>query len=141
MKPYLFCIDDVDEFGVAVDQTKFFGHDDGSHNRRFDIIFKPCTPQKLTNENKHLKDTKCIANLDSKKDLEGLLQRSIDYLGTPEVKLVYNHERIDTSEKSWGSQSIKKEMKLASKSFSASVPTYFHYHLRRDILIDETQLV
>ena len=141
LKPHLFCINDTDEMGNAINQTKFFGPDDGSFNRRIDIIFKPCTPQMLTAENKHLKDKKCLANLADKQSMAERLRKSIEYLGEPEVKLVYNNQRIDTSENSWGKDTVKHEMKLVSKSFSAARPTYFHYHLRQDVLIDEASLI
>lgn len=97
LKPHLYCIDETDEKGNKIDQTSFFGHTDGTLNRRLDIIYKPCTPQKLTDANKHLVNSRCLANLNNKKSLKRRLKKSIDYLGEPELKLVYNHERIDTS--------------------------------------------
>jgi len=90
LKPYLFCVNDTDVDGNALENNTFFGPNDGSFNKRIDIKYKPCTPKMLTDENRHEENRTCLADLNDKDSVRARLEKSIKYLGEPEFKLVYN---------------------------------------------------
>jgi len=59
-------------------------------HRRLDIIFKPCNPEMITDENRKFVDEKCLADLNDTTSLENRLKKSQKYLGNSEIKLIYN---------------------------------------------------
>jgi hypothetical protein len=57
------CLNEFDENGELIN-FDIYGPDEPSSHRRLDIEFRPCHPERLTEQNKHLKDELCLADMD-----------------------------------------------------------------------------
>jgi hypothetical protein len=115
LKKHLWCLNDTDYNGQPIHETEFYGPDDGSSHRRLDIIYQPCTPEKITEDNMHLVNEKCMANFQDMNSLQSRLKKSINYLGDPVVKIYHNRQRVSTSQENYGDKAIKSESKILSK--------------------------
>ena len=127
LKPHLWCLNDSDDQGNVLTQQSFYGPIDGTSHRRLDIIYQPCIPRQLDENNKHMEGEKCLADYHDLDNLEDRLTKSIEYLGTPVVKIYHNWERVSTSQSVYGAESIISESKIISKQFSTKMPTWFHF--------------
>jgi hypothetical protein len=85
-----FCINEIDENGNKVD-LEFFGNVSAtvSSHKILSIIFDVCTPEELTAENAHLRDSKCIAPLEGP-GRQNLLEEAREYLESPVISFLSN---------------------------------------------------
>ena len=83
----------LDNKGKAIEKS-IYGNP-GAEYRSIDLNIIPCIPKQLTEENKHLVDTECIADLTSPSALKKKFNESKAYLGRPSLGIVYNYDRLD----------------------------------------------
>ena len=133
-----YCLDKIDTNGRPLN-TSLFGKDDIVVHRRLDIIFTPCIPQQLTEENKHLQKKMCLADLNSPTDLERKKQESIAYLKEPNLVTMTNKETLDIT--SFGEDTFKYSSHLKNQQFSALDPTWVRVFLEKSVLEDESELL
>ena len=77
------CINDLDSEGKPIQDHLFGATGSSKQAATLEVNFKPCKPKQLTDKNKHLVNTECIADLNDKRSLKKKLQDSKDYLGRP----------------------------------------------------------
>ena len=56
-----FCINDLDVNGKKINK-KLYGNSDVQENRTFNLVYRPCIPEQLTDENKDKEDELCLAD-------------------------------------------------------------------------------
>ena len=96
-KNVMQCINSEDSQNKPL-PTKLWGPDENSNHRNFDIVFKPCDPIEMTDENKHLIDKQCITNFTDTNGTHSIaakLKNAIEYVKTPELLMITNDERPD----------------------------------------------
>ena len=63
-----YCINDLDINGKKINK-KLYGMSDVQENRTFGLVFRPCIPEQITEENKDKEDELCLADYNDKTSL------------------------------------------------------------------------
>lgn len=129
----LYCFDDIDLEG-RVWNKNLFGFNEDEAFRKFDLVYLPCIPEQITDENKHLASSKCLADYNNKKSLEERLQKSIDYSKKPRLTFVYNSERFQPFK--FGEKTIARESKVKSLQYKATKPSWVRFRTGIDMIED-----
>jgi hypothetical protein len=126
----LLCMNDTDDKGNAVNQ-RLYSPDENTNHRRVELIFKPCVPKVMTSDKNDTDyNSECLVRNSTRLAYSEKLNEVVDYLGTPELIFVYNHEKLDL--KKFWSESIFHDVNIMNYQWDAQHPVFLLNHIHRD---------
>jgi adenine C2-methylase RlmN of 23S rRNA A2503 and tRNA A37 len=114
-------MDELDLDGKEIDR-KLWGTDWRHNNRRFEIVFKPCTPVQKNSDNQDSTDLCLVDDINDDVELQHKLNSIIDDLKTPVMNLYANQQVVDISK--YGDKTIKNVSKFFTSTFNPGVPSW-----------------
>jgi hypothetical protein len=87
----MYCLDPKDKKGAPINKD-LFGPDLYHKHRRLEINFLTCEAKQLTKDNFSDYDNKCLVDLKSPEKLAKKKKEILDYLGDPDIVMIYNNE-------------------------------------------------
>ena len=116
------CMDQYDKAGKKVNTT-LFGQDENTEHRRYEVIYKPCTPRPMNPYDLDYEYfTNCFTRNDTAEGYQQKLNEIKEWIGQPELILAYNEEQVDFYY--YGQKSINRVTAVLNYQWSTKEPSF-----------------